>query len=211
MNPDEALFNLKAKKQEALEGGGSDRVEAQRRKGKLTVRERLKILLDDGSFEEFDMFMTHRCNDYGLEDQKFAGDGVVTGHGTIGGRQVFVFAQDFTIMGGSFSEVQAKKICKIMDMAVLVGAPVIGINDSGGARIQESVDSLAAYGEVFYRNVMSSGVVPQISCILGPMRRRCGLFSCNNRFYSNDQAELPHVCNRTKSCKDCYSRRCDHG
>ncbi len=169
MNPDEALFNLKAKKQKAMEGGGQDRVEAQKKKGKLTARERINILLDEKSFEEFDMFMQHRCTDFGLEDkEKPYGDGVVTGYGTIAGRQVFVYAQDFTVMGGSFSEVQAKKICKIMDMAVQVGAPIIGINDSGGARIQEGVDSLAGYGEVFYRNVMASGVVPQISCILGP-------------------------------------------
>ncbi len=169
MNPDEALFNLKAKKQKAMEGGGQKRVEAQKKKGKLTARERIDILLDKKSFEEFDMFMQHRSTEFGLDEkEKPYGDGVVTGHGTIGGRQVFVYAQDFTVMGGSFSEVQAKKICKIMDMAVQVGAPIIGINDSGGARIQESVDSLAGYGEVFYRNVMSSGVVPQISCILGP-------------------------------------------
>lgn len=168
MKPDEALFNLKAKRQRAFEGGGEKRVETQKKKGKLTARERINLLLDEKSFEEFDTFMEHRCNEYELDKQKYYGDGVITGHGTIGGRQVFVFAQDFTVLGGSFSEVQAKKICKIMDMAVQVGAPVIGINDSGGARIQESVDSLAGYGEVFYRNVMASGVIPQISCILGP-------------------------------------------
>lgn len=168
MNPEEALFNLKSKKRQAYDGGGEKKIEAQKKKGKLTARERLDILLDEKSFEEFDVFMEHRCTDFGLSDEKYYGDGVVTGHGTIGGRQVFVFSQDFTVMGGSFSEVQAKKICKIMDMALQVGAPLIGINDSGGARIQEGVDSLAGYGEVFYRNVMSSGVIPQISCILGP-------------------------------------------
>jgi len=168
MKPEEALFNLKAKRNSAMEGGGEERLAAQKQKGKLTARERIAKLLDTDSFEEFDMFMTHRCTDFGLEKEKFAGDGVVTGHGTIAGRTVFVFAQDFTVLGGSFSEVQAKKICKIMDIAMQVGAPLIGIDDSGGARIQEGVDSLAGYGEVFYRNVMASGVIPQISCILGP-------------------------------------------
>ncbi|MEL7100233.1 MAG: acyl-CoA carboxylase subunit beta, partial [Pseudomonadota bacterium] len=149
-------------------GGGQKRIDAQHGRGKLTARERIDLLLDEGSFEEFDMFITHRCTDFGMEKQKPAGDGVVTGWGTINGRQVYVFSQDFTVLGGSVSATHAAKICKIMDMAIENGAPVIGINDSGGARIQEGVDSLAGYGDVFQRNIMGSGVVPQISVIMGP-------------------------------------------
>ena len=149
-------------------GGGEKRIAAQHAKGKLTARERLEVLLDEGSFEEYDMFVTHRATEFGMEKQKIAGDGVVTGWGTINGRMVCVFAQDFTVLGGSLSETHARKICKIMDMAVKTGAPIIGINDSGGARIQEGVDSLAGYAEVFKRNVEASGVVPQISVIMGP-------------------------------------------
>ncbi len=149
-------------------GGGQHRIDVQHAKGKLTARERIEVLLDDGSFEEFDMYVTHRCVDFGMEKQKVAGDGVVTGWGTINGRQVYVFSQDFTVLGGSLSETHAQKICKIMDMAMKNGAPVIGLNDSGGARIQEGVASLAGYADVFKRNVDASGVVPQISVIMGP-------------------------------------------
>lgn len=149
-------------------GGGEKRIEAQRAKGKFTARERIDMLLDEGSFEEFDMFVTHRCTNFGLENTKFLGDGVVTGHGTIDGRVVYVFSQDFTVFGGSLSETFAQKICKVMDMAMKVGAPCIGINDSGGARIQEGVTSLAGYAEIFQRNIMASGVIPQISAIFGP-------------------------------------------
>nr|WP_252731133.1 acyl-CoA carboxylase subunit beta [Pacificibacter marinus] len=149
-------------------GGGQRRIDAQHAKGKLTARERVELLLDEGSFEEFDMFKTHRCTDFGMEKSKPAGDGVITGWGTINGRMVYVFSQDFTVFGGSLSETHAEKICKIMDMAMQNGAPVIGINDSGGARIQEGVASLAGYAEVFQRNIMASGVVPQISVIMGP-------------------------------------------
>lgn len=149
-------------------GGGEKRIEAQHGKGKFTARERIEMLLDDGSFEEFDMFVTHRCTNFGMEKNKIMGDGVVTGHGTIDGRVVYVFAQDFTVFGGSLSETFAQKICKVMDMAMKVGAPVIGINDSGGARIQEGVTSLAGYAEIFERNILASGVVPQISAIFGP-------------------------------------------
>lgn len=164
----ELLEQLEARRNEARQGGGQKRIDAQHAKGKLTARERLDVLLDEGSFEEFDMFVTHRCTDFGMEKQKIAGDGVVTGWGTINGRQVYVFSQDFTVLGGSLSETHAQKICKIMDMAVKNGAPVIGINDSGGARIQEGVASLAGYADVFKRNVDASGVVPQISLIMGP-------------------------------------------
>jgi len=162
------LTELEEKRAAARLGGGKKRIEAQHAKGKLTARERLEILLDAGSFEEYDMFVEHRCLDFGMEKQKVPGDGVVTGWGTINGRLVFVFSQDFTVFGGALSEAHAEKICKIMDQAMKVGAPVIGLNDSGGARIQEGVASLAGYAEVFQRNVMASGVIPQISCIMGP-------------------------------------------
>ena len=152
----------------ALQGGGQDRIKAQHDKGKLTARERIDILLDEGTFEEYDMYVEHRTNDFGMAKQKFSGDGVVTGSGKVNGKLVFVFSQDFTVFGGSLSEAHAEKICKIMDMAIKVGAPVIGINDSGGARIQEGVASLAGYAEVFQRNVLASGVIPQISVIMGP-------------------------------------------
>lgn len=162
------LKQLETMRAGARAGGGPRRVEAQHAKGKLTARERIEVLLDAGSFEEWDMFVEHRCIDFGMEAQKVPGDGVVTGYGTIDGRLVFVFSQDFTVFGGSLSEAHAEKICKIMDQAMKVGAPVIGINDSGGARIQEGVASLGGYAEVFQRNVLASGVVPQISLIMGP-------------------------------------------
>jgi propionyl-CoA carboxylase beta chain len=152
----------------ARQGGGDKRIAAQHAKGKLTARERLELLLDEGSFEEWDMFVEHRCTDFGMQDQKVPGDGVVTGYGMINGRLVFVFSQDFTVFGGALSESHAEKICKVMDQAMKVGAPVIGLNDSGGARIQEGVASLGGYAEVFQRNVLASGVVPQISLIMGP-------------------------------------------
>lgn len=153
---------------EAKLGGGVKRIESQHKNGKFTARERIDMLLDEGSFEEFDMFVTHRCVNFGLESTKFLGDGVVTGQGTIDGRLVFVFAQDFTVFGGSLSETLAAKICKVMDKAMIAGAPIIGLNDSGGARIQEGVNSLAGYSEIFQRNILASGVIPQISAIFGP-------------------------------------------
>ena len=162
------IQQLLDKREEAKAGGGQKRIDSQHDKGKYTARERIDMLLDEGSFEEFDMFVTHRCNDFGLEKQQYLSDGVVTGHGTIDGRVVYVYAQDFTVFGGSLSETFAQKICKVMDQAMKVGAPVIGINDSGGARIQEGVRSLAGYAEIFERNILSSGVVPQISAIFGP-------------------------------------------
>lgn len=149
-------------------GGGEKRIDAQHKKGKLTARERIDLLLDEGSFEEFDMFVSHRCIDFGLEKQTYLSDGVVTGYGTIDGRLVYVFSQDFTVFGGSLSEMFAAKICKVMDKAMKVGAPVVGINDSGGARIQEGVKSLGGYADIFERNILASGVVPQISAIFGP-------------------------------------------
>ncbi|WP_126976979.1 acyl-CoA carboxylase subunit beta [Frigidibacter oleivorans] len=162
------LQQLEQRRAEARLGGGERRIEAQHKRGKLTARERLDLLLDEGSFEEFDMFVRHRCTEFGMEADRPAGDGVVTGWGTINGRMVYVFSQDFTVFGGSLSETHAQKICKIMDMAMQNGAPVIGLNDSGGARIQEGVASLGGYAEVFQRNIMASGVVPQISVVMGP-------------------------------------------
>ena len=162
------LDELETRRAAARAGGGQRRIEAQHAKGKLTARERIEVLLDDDSFEEFDMFVAHRATDFGMEKERPAGDGVVTGWGTINGRLVYVFSQDFTVFGGSLSETHAQKICKIMDMAMQNGAPVIGLNDSGGARIQEGVASLAGYAEVFQRNILASGVVPQISVIMGP-------------------------------------------
>jgi propionyl-CoA carboxylase beta chain len=164
----EILAKLEAKREGARLGGGRRRIEAQHARGKLTARERLELLLDPGSFEETDMFVEHRCGDFGMDAQHIPGDGVVTGQGTVDGRLVFVFAQDFTVFGGSLSEAHAEKICKIMDRAMKVGAPVVGLNDSGGARIQEGVASLAGYAEVFQRNVLASGVIPQVSVIMGP-------------------------------------------
>ena len=165
---DDILGRLEEKRAAARAGGGTRRIEAQHSRGKLTARERLELLLDPDSFEEWDMFVEHRSHDFGIEEHKIPGDGVVTGYGSVNGRLVFVFSQDFTVFGGSLSEAHAEKICKIMDQAMNVGAPVIGLNDSGGARIQDGVASLAGYAEVFERNVLASGVVPQISLIMGP-------------------------------------------
>ena len=164
----DVLRELENRREKARLGGGKRRIDSQHAKGKLTARERVELLLDEASFEEFDMFVAHRCTDFGMADDRPAGDGVVTGWGTINGRMVYVFSQDFTVFGGSLSETHAQKICKIMDMALQNGAPVIGINDSGGARIQEGVASLAGYAEVFQRNILASGVVPQISLVMGP-------------------------------------------
>jgi propionyl-CoA carboxylase beta chain len=162
------LADLAKRRASAHLGGGQARIDAQHKKGRLTARERIAVLLDPGSFEELDMYVEHNCVDFGMQDQVIPGDGVVTGSGTINGRLIFVFSQDFTVFGGSLSERHAQKICKVMDMAMKVGAPIIGMNDSGGARIQEGVASLGGYAEVFQRNVLASGVIPQISLIMGP-------------------------------------------
>ncbi|KAG0185781.1 hypothetical protein DFQ28_008797 [Apophysomyces sp. BC1034] len=159
---------IESKRQEALAGGGRQRQDAQHEKGKLTARERLDLLLDKGTFREYDTFVEHQCTDFGMDAKKFAGDGVVTGHGMIHGRRVFVYSQDFTVLGGSLSRTNSQKILKIMDQAMTVGAPIIGLEDSGGARIQEGVDSLAGYSDIFQKNVLASGVVPQLSLIMGP-------------------------------------------
>src|SRR5881275_2029661 len=168
MTLEKKLIELKRRDTLAEEGGGAERRERQHKSGKMSARERVEFLLDEGSFEELDKMVTHRCQDFGMEEQKIFGDGFVTGYGRIEGRLVFVFAQDFTVFGGSLSEANAGKICKIMDMAMKVGAPVIGLNDSGGARIQEGVMSLAGYADIFLRNTLASGVIPQISAIMGP-------------------------------------------
>jgi len=162
------LERLRRKREETLLGGGPERIAAQHAKGKLTARERIDFLVDEGSFVELDRFVTHRCTDFDMEEQRILGDGVVTGHALIGGRPVYLYSQDFTVFGGSLSETHAEKICKVMDAAVKVGVPIVGLNDSGGARIQEGVMSLGGYAEIFWRNTRASGVVPQISAILGP-------------------------------------------
>src|SRR6187402_3085038 len=165
MNPKDLLSELERR---AELGGGAERLERQHRAGKLAARERVELLFDPGTFEELDKLVTHRCQDFGMAAQQIPGDGVVSGHGLIDGRQVFAFAQDFTVFGGSLSETNAAKIVKIMDLALKLGAPVVGLNDSGGARIQEGVLSLAGYADIFLRNTLASGVVPQISAIMGP-------------------------------------------
>ena len=164
----EIIAELERRRADARLGGGERRIEAQHKRGKLTARERIDLFLDENSFEEFDMYVEHRCTDFGMEDQKFPGDGVVTGWGTVNGRVVYVFAKDFTVFGGSLSETHAKKITKIQDMALQNRAPIIGLFDAGGARIQEGVAALGGYGDVFLRNVLASGVIPQISVIMGP-------------------------------------------
>ncbi len=168
MTSQERIAELHRRRQQALEAGGAARIDRQHKGGKLTARERLELLLDPGSFSEVDMFVTHRCRDFGMDGHAFPGDGVVTGHGTVDGRVVYVFAEDFTVFGGSLSETCAAKICKVMDAALKMGVPIIGLKDSGGARIQEGVGSLAGYADIFLRNIQMSGVVPQISAIMGP-------------------------------------------
>ena len=169
------ILQLITKREEATIGGGQKRIDIQHSKGKLTARERIEVLLDPNSFEEYGLYVEHRCIDFNMDDKKHPGDGVVTGHGTINGRLVFLYSQDFTVMGGSLGEAHAKKICNILDKAMQAGAPIIGINDSGGARIQEGVDSLAGYGEIFQRNIDASGVVPQARRVVVRARERPGV------------------------------------
>ncbi|NBW99758.1 methylmalonyl-CoA carboxyltransferase, partial [bacterium] len=168
MNLEQKFEKLQKFHSQAEQAGGVERIQQQHEKGKMTARERLQFFLDEGSFVELDKFVTHRCTDFGMEDKKILGDGVITGYGTVSGRHVYVFAQDFTVFGGSLSATHAQKICKLLDLALKNGKPVIGLCDSGGARIQEGVESLAGYAEIFYRNTLASGVVPQISVIMGP-------------------------------------------
>jgi acetyl-CoA carboxylase carboxyltransferase component len=193
MSLEEKIERLKKLREKAKLGGGQKRIDAQHQKGKLTARERLDLLLDEGSFEEFDMFVQHRCRDFGLEKDRYLGDGVVTGCGTIDGRLVFVFSQDFTVFGGSLSETHAEKICKIMDTALKVGAPVIGLNDSGGARIQEGVESLEYSG--------LGGDTADFGG-LGALRRRSGLLARHHRFHLHGEAHLLHVRHRTQRGQD---------
>src|SRR5690554_4808780 len=168
LNNQEKIAELKAKNQTALTGGGEARIASQHSKGKLTARERIALLMDEGSFQEIDKFVTHRSKEFGLEKEQYLGDDVVTGYGTVGGRLTYIYSQDFTVFGGSLSETHAEKICKIMDMAMKNGAPIVGLNDSGGARIQEGVDSLGGYADIFLLNTLASGVIPQISAVMGP-------------------------------------------
>ncbi|MEF8821840.1 MAG: carboxyl transferase domain-containing protein, partial [Halovenus sp.] len=168
MTMGERIEELRKRREEARKGGGEDRIEAQHEKGKLTARERIEYFLDDGSFTEFDQFRTHRTHTFDMDEKQVPGDGVVTGYGEVNGRTVFVFAHDFTVFGGSLGEVFAEKVTKVMDKAMETGAPVVGLNDSAGARIQEGIDSLAGYAEIFHRNQLASGVIPQISAIMGP-------------------------------------------
>jgi propionyl-CoA carboxylase beta chain len=196
------IRQLAEKRAAACLGGGQKRIDSQHSKGKLAARERIELLLDTGSFEEWDMFKEHRCNDFGMAEQSVPGDGVVIGCGTINGRLMFVFSQDFTVFGGSLSEAHAEKICKVMDHAIKVGAPVIGLNDSGGARIQEGVASLAGYADVFQRNVLASGVVPQISLIMGPLCRWRGLQPVDDRLHLHGQGFVLHVRHRPGSGQD---------
>ncbi len=181
MNLEQKVAELNKRNQLAEDGGGAKRRERQHKEGKMSARERIEFLLDEGTFEETDKLVTHRCNDFGMAEQKIYGDGFITGYGRIEGRLVYVFAQDFTVFGGSLSETNAGKIVKIMDLAAKMGAPVIGLNDSGGARIQEGVMSLAGYADIFLRNTIYSGVVPQISAHHGAVRGRRGLFAGDHR------------------------------
>ncbi len=202
MNLEQKLEELKRRDHLAQEGGGVQRRERQHKEGKMSARERIEFLLDEGTFEETDKLVTHRCNDFGMQEQKYYGDGFITGYGRIEGRLVFVFAQDFTVFGGSLSEANAAKIVKIMDLAAKMGAPVIGLNDSGGARIQEGVMSLAGYADIFLRNTIYSGVVPQISAIMGPCAGGRGVLSRDYRFHSDGRQDLVHVHHRAGRDQD---------
>lgn len=194
----ELINRLEELNRQAEKGGGDARIEKQHSVGKLTARERIDLLLEKGSFIELDKLVTHRCTDFGMEKQKISGDGVVTGYGMIGKRLVYVFAQDFTVFGGALSETYAKKICKVMDMAMQMGAPIIGLNDSGGARIQEGVRSLAGYAEIFLRNSLASGVIPSDQCHHGSVCGWGGLFACIDRFYPDGEKFRLYVYHRSR-------------
>ena len=197
----------------ARQGGGEKAIAKQHEKGKYTARERIAMLLDEGSFEEMDMFVEHRCTNFGMEKKHYPGDGVVTGCGTIEGRLVYIFAQDFTVSAGSLSETMSLKICKVMDQAMKMGAPVIGINDSGGARIQEGINALAGYAEIFQRNILASGVIPQTANLryLRPLCRRCRLLSRPDGLHADDGGHVIHVPDRPESSKDRDGRRREPG
>ena len=207
----EKRARLEQLRQEALHAGTEAAVERQHARGKLTARERIDLLLDPGSFTELDMFTRHRAHGFGLEDSRPWGDGVVTGHGTIDGRKVFVFSQDFTVFGGSLGEVFAEKIVKVMDLAVKMGCPVIGINDSGGARIQEGVVSLGGYADIFFRNVRASGVIPQISVVMGPCAGRRRLQPGDHGLHLHGPRDEPHVHHGSRGHQDGDRRGRDDG
>ncbi len=196
MTIDPKIDVLRQRKDEAKRGGGVARVEAQHKNGRLTARERIDLLLDKGSFRELDAFVSHRTHDFGLHRQQYLSDSVVTGWGTVSGRLMYVFSQDFTVFGGSLGEVHAEKVCKVMDMALKSGAPVIGLNDSGGARIQEGVVSLGGYADIFLRNTLASGVIPQISAIMGPCAGGAVYSPGIDRFHLHGQEHQLHVRNR---------------
>ena len=201
------INKLEEKRQAARLGGGQKRIDAQHGKGRLTARERIDLLLDKDSFEEWDMFVEHRSSDFGMADNKIPGDGVVTGYGTIHGRLVFIFSQDFTVYGGSLSEAHAEKIGKVMDQAMKVGAPMIGINDSGGARIQDGVASLGGYADIFERNVLASGVIPQISVIMGPCAGGAVYSPAITDFIFMVRDSSYMFVTGPRCYQDCYSRR----
>ncbi len=211
LETDPLRARLQSMEKAAELGGGADRIAKQHEAGKLTARERIDLLLDPGSFTELDKFVTHRSSDFGMGDKKILGDGVVTGYGTVEGRKVFVFAQDFTVFGGSLSGAYAQKICKIMDLATRVGAPVIGLNDSGGARIQEGVESLAGYADIFLRNTLASGVVPQISLDPRAVRGRRGVLAGDHRLHHDGEEQLVHVHHRPRGDQDGHPRGGDEG
>ena len=201
------LDTLRAMREKTLEGGGQKRIDAQHARGKLTARERIDLLVDEGSFVELDRFVTHRCTDFEMQQQQILGDGVVTGHALIDGRPVYLFSQDFTVFGGSLSETHAQKICKVMDLALKVGVPLIGVNDSGGARIQEGVASLGGYAEIFWRNTQASGVVPQISAITGPCAGGAVYSPAITRLRLHGRTELVHAHHRAGRRQDRHARR----
>ena len=202
----DVLKELERRREIARMGGGQARIDAQHKKGKLTARERIEVFLDEGSFEEFDMYVEHRSTDFGMEKTKIAGDGVVTGWGTVNGRPVYVFAKDFTVFGGSLSEAHAEKVIKVQEMALRNRAPIIGLYDAGGARIQEGVAALGGYAEIFQRNVLASGVIPQISRDHGSLRRRRRLFAGHDRLHLHGARHLLHVRHRTGCGEDRHQR-----
>ena len=211
MDPEEKLTELESRNRAAEAGGGPERTARQHQAGKMSARERIDLLLDEGSFSELDKLVIHSCRDFGMEQKQIPGDGFVTGYGRIDGRLVYVFAHDFTVFGGSLSLENAAKVCKVMDLAMKMGAPIIGLNDSGGARIQEGVASLAGYADIFLRNTLASGVVPQISAIMGPCAGGAGLFPCYHRLYVHGGPDELHVRHRPGRNQDGDTRRRDEG
>ena len=206
MNREEIYRQFEELDKRASLGGGVDKIEKQHTLGKMTARERIDMLLDKGSFNELDKFVTHRCTNFGMEKKQIAGDGMVTGYGKIDGRLVFVYAYDFTAHGGSLSETNAAKIVKVQELALKNGAPIIALNDSGGARIQEGVNSLEGYASIFYQNTIASGVIPQISAIFGALRRRCLLLACIDRLHLHGERAEPHVHYRPGCGEDRHQR-----